>query len=305
MSSENPRKYIDPAVLNKVMRLEVKARSIVEGFLSGMHRSPHHGFSVEFKAHREYVRGDDLKHLDWKMFGRSDRLFVKEYEMETNLRCQLLLDTSESMDYGFGDIAKLELACYIAASMAFVLNHQQDAVGITCFDKQAGTRLPPRTGIGHVHEILKALAGAKAKEVTDVEHVFRALADKFGRRAMVIVISDLFDDPERVLRGLQYLRAKDQDVIVFHVWDHDELTFPFQRMTRFEGLEIDHKELVDPLAIRKAYLEEVRQFNEAIRRGCSHQGVDYVQISTDRKLDVELTKFLASRMSHRIIRRRG
>jgi uncharacterized protein (DUF58 family) len=303
MSSDNPRKYIDPHVLNKITHLELKARAIVEGFLSGMHKSPHHGFSVEFKAHREYVAGDDLKHLDWKVFGRSDRLFIKEYEMETNLRGQIVLDTSESMDYGSGELTKLELACYVAASMAYLLNKQQDAVGITCFDKGISTRLPTKTGHGHMSTVLQLLAGAKAKDRTDVEHVFRGLADKFGRRGMVIIVSDLFDDPEKVLRGLQYFRSKAHDVVLFHIWDEYELTFPFKRMTKFEGLEIDEKVLCDPTSIRKAYLEEVEAFSQRIRRGCQRQMVDYTLLSTDRRLDVELTKFLAARMGTRLVRR--
>jgi len=303
--SDNPRKFIDPAVLNKITHLELKARAIVEGFLSGMHKSPHHGFSVEFKTHREYVAGDDLKHLDWKVFGRSDRLFIKEYEMETNLRGHIVLDTSESMEYGSGDISKLQLACYIAASMAYLLNQQQDAVGVTCFDKAVSSRVPAKTGHGHLATLLTALAATTPKEKTDVEHVFRELAEKFGRRGMVIIISDLFDDAEKVLKGLRYFRSKSHDVVVFHVWDEDELTFPFKRMTKFEGLEIDDKVLCDPLSVRKAYLEEVEAFNQKIRRGCQQQFVDYTLISSDRRLDVELTKFLAARMGTRLVRRGG
>lgn len=303
MAEERPKKFVDPEVLNKITRLEMKARSIMEGFLSGMHKSPRKGFSIEFRAHREYVTGDDLKHLDWKVFGRTDRLYIKQYEMETNLRCHLLLDTSESMDYGSGDITKLELACYAAASMAFLLNQQQDAVGVTCFDKQVGTRTPSTTGRGHLQAILQCLAGARAKDETNIEPVFRELAEHLPRRGLVIVISDLFDAPDRVLKGLQYFRAKAHDVIVFHIWDEYELTFPFRRMTRFEGLETDVKLLCDPFSVRKAYLQEVEAFNQKIRRGCRDQFVDYVLLSTDRKLDVELTRFLASRMAQRIVRR--
>lgn len=301
--AEDFKRFIDPSVLNKVSKLELKARLIVEGFLSGMHRSPYHGFSVEFAAHREYVPGDDLKHLDWKVFGRSDRLFIKEYELETNLRAHILLDTSESMDYGSGDITKLELGSFIAASMAYLLIQQQDSVGMVCFDKGIKSQVPSSSGMGHIRALLHALAGSKAQDKSDILGVFHGLAEKLTRRGMIIIISDLFDDPDRVLKALQYLRSKEHDVIVFHVWDEFELTFPFKRMTKFEGLEGFEHVKCDPMSVRKAYLEEVNTFNEKIRRGCVQNFVDYSLISTDRRLDVELTKFLAARLGTRLVRR--
>jgi uncharacterized protein (DUF58 family) len=303
MADESAKKYIDARVLNKITRLELKARLIVEGFLAGMHKSPYRGFSVEFASHREYVPGDEIKHLDWKVFGKTDRLMIKEYELETNLRAHIVLDTSESMDYGSGDTTKLELASFIAASMAYLLNRQQDAVGIDCFDKEVKSRVPATTGTGHMRTLLQALAGAKGQSPTDIQTVFHSLAEKYTARSMVIVISDLFDDPNKVLKALSFFRAKAHDVILFHVFDEFELTFPFKRMTRFEGLEEMPKILCDPLAIRKAYLAEVAEFNEKIRRGCAGMMIDYTQISTDKKLDVELTKFLAARMGTRLVRR--
>ncbi len=297
------KKFIDANTLNKITRLELKARLIVEGFLAGMHKSPYRGFSVEFASHREYTHGDEIKHLDWKVFGKTDRLMIKEYELETNVRCHIVLDTSESMDYGSGDTTKLELGSYIAASMAYLLTRQQDSVGIDCFDKAVGARVPAMTGTGHMRQILQALATAKGQHPTTIEPVFHSLAEKYTSRSMVIIISDLFDDADKVLKALSYFRAKAHDVIVFHLWDEFELTFPFKRMTKFEGLEEMPKVLCDPLAIRKAYLKEVEDFNEKIRRGCSGMMIDYTLISTDKKLDVELTKFLAARMGTRLVRR--
>ncbi|MBI2932979.1 MAG: DUF58 domain-containing protein [Planctomycetes bacterium] len=294
---ENPQKFLDPKILNKVTRLDLKARHIVEGFVAGMHKSPYRGFSVEFAAHREYSPGDDLKHLDWKVFGRSDRLYVKQYELETNLRSHVLLDTSESMDYKSGELSKLELACFIAASMSYLILRQQDSVGIVTFDKEVKSKVPSSSSMGHLRAILGTLAGASAQNKTDLATVLHVMAERLKRRGLVILISDLFDDPDKILKGLQHFRSRRHDVIVFHVLDEYELTFPFQRMTLFEGMEEYPKLLVDPRALRQAYLEEVDRFCQKLRRGCVQQMVDYVQISTDRQLDVELTKYLASRLA--------
>jgi uncharacterized protein (DUF58 family) len=292
-------KFLDPKVLNKITRLDLKARHIVEGFMGGMHKSPYHGFSVEFAEHREYAPGDDLKHLDWKVFGRTDRLFIKEYELETNLRSHILLDTSESMDYGSKDVSKLELASHIAASMAYLILKQQDSVGMVCFDKEVKSFIPTSSSMGHLRPILGTLAGASAQNKTDLGTVLNTLAERVQRRGLIILISDLFDRPEVILKSLQHFSHKRHDVIVFHVLDEYELTFPFERMTLFEGLEEYPKLLIDPRSLRKAYLEEVNKFCEEIRRGCVKQMIDYVRITTDQDLDVELTKYLASRLSIR------
>ena len=292
-------KFLDPKVLNKITRLDLKARHIVEGFMGGMHKSPYHGFSVEFAEHREYAPGDDLKHLDWKVFGRTDRLYIKEYELETNLRSHILLDTSESMDYGSKDVTKLELASHIAASMAYLILRQQDSVGMVCFDKEVKSFIPTSSSMGHLRPILGTLAGASAQNKTDLGTVLNTLAERVQRRGLIILISDLFDRPEAILKSLQHFSHKRHDVIVFHVLDEFELTFPFERMTLFEGLEEYPKLLIDPRSLRKAYLEEVNKFCEEMRRGCVKQMIDYVRISTDQDLDVELTKSLASRLSIR------
>ena len=289
--------FLDPKVLNKITRLDLKARHIVEGFVAGMHKSPYHGFSVEFAEHREYTPGDDIKHLDWKVYGRTDRLYIKEYELETNLRSHILLDCSESMEYGSGDTSKMELACLIAASMAHLILRQQDAVGIVTFDKEVRSFIPSHAGRGQMNAVLGTLAASQPGNRTDLATVFHSLAERFSRKGLVIVISDLFDDPERLLKSLQHFRHRRQDVIVFHVLDEYEVTFPFQRMTMFEGLEEYPKLLVDPRALRVAYLEEVEKFVSRIRRGCVQSSIDYAQITTDRPLDVELAKYLASRLA--------
>jgi uncharacterized protein (DUF58 family) len=292
-------KFLDPKILDKITRLDLKARHIVEGFVSGMHKSPYHGFSVEFAEHREYAPGDDLRHLDWKVFGRTDRLYIKEYEFETNLRSHILLDTSESMDYGSKDTTKLELACHIAASMAYMILRQQDSVGMVCFDKEVRQFIPSSSSMGHMKPILGTLAQAGARNKTDLGAVLNSLAERFRQRGLVILISDLFDRPETILKALQHFSHKRHDVIVFHVMDEYELTFPFEQMTLFDGLEEHPKILADPRALRKAYIEEVNTFCERIRKGCVKQTVDYVRISTGQDMEVELTKYLAGRLSIR------
>jgi uncharacterized protein (DUF58 family) len=292
-------RFLDPEVLNKITRLDLKARHIVEGFMGGMHKSPYHGFSVEFAEHREYAPGDDLRHLDWKVFGRSDRLFIKEYELETNLRSHILLDTSESMDYGSGRTTKLELACHIAASMAYLILKQQDSVGMITFDKEVRHFVPASSSMGHLRPLLGTLGHAKAEKRTDLGGVLNALAERLHRRGLVILISDCFDRPETLLKGLQHFTHRRHDVVVFHVFDRAELDFPFDRMTMFEGLEEYPRLLVDPRGVRQAYLEEVGAFCEQIRKGCVKQMIDYVRIDTGQDLEVELTKYLAGRLSIR------
>lgn len=295
--AENFQKLLDPKVLNKISRLDLKARHIVEGFVAGMHKSPYHGFSVEFASHREYTPGDDIKHIDWKVFGRTDRLYIKEYELETNLRAHILLDTSESMDYRSGEISKLELGCFIAASMAYLILRQQDSVGITCFDKEVRSFIPSSSSLGHMRAILGTLASASAGNTTDMSGVLHTMAERIRQRGLVILISDLFDSPDKILKALQHFRHRRHDVICFHVLDEYELSFPFQNMTLFEGLEEYPKLLVDPRSLRTAYLQEVDKFVQTLRRGCVQQMIDYVQISTERQLDVELAKYLASRLA--------
>jgi len=297
---ENFQRFLDPKILNKITRLDLKARHLVEGFVAGMHKSPYHGFSVEFAEHREYAPGDDIKHLDWKVFGRTDRLYIKEYELDTNLRSHILIDTSESMEYKSADLSKLELASFIAASMAYVILRQQDSVGIVCFDKEVKQFVPASSSLGHLRTILGTLNQNQPKSTTDIGLVCHTLAERFRQKGLVIVISDLFDEPERILSALQHFRHKRHDVIVFHVLDEYELTFPFQRMTLFEGLEEYPKLLVDPRALRQAYLEEAERFCGEIQRGCAKMMIDYVRLSTDQDLGVELTRYLAQRLAVRM-----
>ncbi|MHC5039903.1 MAG: DUF58 domain-containing protein [Planctomycetota bacterium] len=294
-------KYLDPKTLNKISRLELKARLIVEGFISGLHKSPYHGFSVEFAEHREYVPGDEIKHIDWKVFGRTDRYYVKQYEEETNLTATLLFDTSESMAYASPDVglSKLEYASYVAASLAYLILQQQDAVGLAMFDAEINQFLPPSSHGSHLKNLLRAIDEASPGKKTNVGVILHETADRLKQRGLVIILSDLFDDLDKVASGLQHLRHKKNEVILFHVLDRDEIRFPFQRMTRFEGLEELPWINVDPRAIRKAYLDELNKYLSDVRRICLQNGVDYVELHTDMLLDVALAEYLATRTAGR------
>lgn len=293
---ETAQNYLDPKVLNKITKLELRARLVVEGFVSGMHKSPYHGFSVEFAQHREYVPGDDIRYIDWKIYGKSDRYYIKEFEEETNLRAHLFLDQSESMDYGHdGGMSKFDYAATCCASLAFMIQQQSDAVGLSRFDEKVVHSLPPKNTRAHLGNILTSLQDAKPTAKTKVGTVLRQLAGTLRTRGMVMVFSDLFDDPDEVLKGLRELAQRGHDVVVFHIFDRDELDFPFERMTLFEGMEELPELLVDPRSLRDAYLEEINTFRSRIRRGCLKQRIDYVVVENSRTLDVVLSSYLAAR----------
>ena len=295
--TEIPTNYLDPRVLDKVARLELRARLVVEGFVTGMHKSPYRGFSVEFAQHREYVPGDDLRHLDWKIFGKADRFVIKQYEEETNLRAHLFLDQSESMNYAHdGGMSKFDYAATACAALAYMVQQQADAVGLTLFDESIVNQVPPSNTRANLANVFGALEGAKAREQkTKVGGVLRELATQLRQRGLVIIFSDLFDEPEEVLRGLRELRGRNHDIIVFHVLDRDEVEFPFERMTLFEGLEQMPELLCDPRSLREAYVEEIEGFADEVRRGCLAQRIDYVRVQNDTPLDVVLTSYLSSR----------
>jgi uncharacterized protein (DUF58 family) len=293
---KNSQKYLDPKVLNKIARLELRARLVVEGFLSGRHRSPYHGVSVEFAEHREYVPGDDLRHLDWKVYGKTDRHYIKRYEEETSLTCHIVVDGSESMLYaGEGGMSKFDYAATAAASLAYLILRQQDFVGLAVFDEKIRSFLNPSNNPAHIKALVHDLGGAESTPKTDVGAVLTEVASRIRQRGMVILISDLFDEPERILKGLKKVRAKEMDIVVFHVLDEEEITFPFQRMYRFEGMEEVLRLTADPRGLRSEYRKIFGEFTEVMRRGCLQQGIDYQLVNTSYLLDVVLTAFLATR----------
>lgn len=296
MPSAPTYKYLDPAALSRLKNLSLAARLVVEGFYAGMHRSPHKGFSIEFAEHRQYTPGVDLKHIDWRVFGRRDKLYVKQYEEETSLRCYILLDKSASMDYRHeGAVTKLEYGSYLAASLAYLMAAQHDAVGLTTFDSAVRDQIPPRQGSGHLRIVMEALEKNKPGGETSIADTFHRLAETLKRRSLIVVISDLFDDPEKLTSALAHFRHARHDVIVFHTLDPAELSFPFDDVTQIEDMETRREVTSDPRAFRKSYIEELGRFLDVIRSGCIGAKIDYVLASTDQRLDLFLGQYLARR----------
>ena len=294
-------RYLDPKTLTKIGNLDLKARLIVEGYISGQHKSPYHGFSVEFAEHREYSPGDDLKHLDWKVFAKSDRFYIKQYEEETNLRSYILLDTSESMKYASpGSISKLEYACYIAASLTYMLIRQQDSVGMVLFDNKVKKFVPASASPAHLRLLLHELKQIVPEQSTDNGSILHDLAERIKRKGLVVILSDLFDDPDKLLSGLQHFRHRRHEVIIFQILDDFETSFPFDNMTLFEGYEGWQELLCDPRSLRKGYMDEYQAFNEKMKRGCRNSKIDFVPVSTKHPLDVVLSAYLAARANCRV-----
>ncbi len=301
MTAEN-KKYLKPELLARIGDLEMRARLVVEGFVSGMHRSPYHGVSVEFAQHKEYVAGDDLRHLDWRVYGRSDRYYIKQFEEETNLRLHIALDCSTSMRYpehesGEDRLTKFEYAATLAASLAFLLTHQQDAAGLIVFDDQIRAELPPLSSQGHLRSLIEQLERVRLEQPNNDAVTLPRIANRLHRRSMVALISDLLIDPEVLIPTLEHIRHAGHEVVIFHVLDHDERTFPFMENTRFEGIENPAEELlVDPQALKSAYLEALAQHETRIRRACTNNRIEFVSLSTADSLDVALRAYLAARM---------
>jgi uncharacterized protein (DUF58 family) len=293
--------YLPADVLARAEALGLKARTIVEGLRVGDHKSPYRGFSVEFVQHREYVPGDDIRHIDWKSYGRSERYTIKQYEQETNFIGHLLLDASRSMLYGEGETNKLEYAKLLTAVLSYLIVHQRDCVSLNIFDAAWRTQLPPSSQTGHIRTILQALENTAPEQKTSIAPLLREIAEKVRRRGLVFLISDCFDDVESVLTGLQHLRFQGHEVAVFHVLHGEELAFPFEGMTRFDGLEADRQVLTRPHLIRAAYLRAMQKFRNRLRTGCEAQRCDYVLLDTTRPLGPALAEYLAARLRVRRI----
>jgi uncharacterized protein (DUF58 family) len=297
---------LDAEALSKLGRLELIARGVVEGFVAGRHRSPYRGFSVEFAEHREYVAGDNIRDLDWRVFAKSDRYYIKRYIEETNLRATILLDASGSMAFtgeraarrNGSRLSKFDYARYLAATLSHLLIHQQDAVGLVTFDTELRRYIPSRSRTSHLRVLLQELHRTEPGNETELAPIFHDIAERVHRRGLVVVISDLFDDPEAILNALHHFRYKKHEVVIFHVMAEEEATFPFDRWSLFRDLELsDRKVQLDPRSIRAAYLDEVRQFVAAIESGCGRMNVDYVPMSTAQDFDVALVSYLARRRS--------
>jgi|TARA_B100001750_G_scaffold69179_1_gene55215 uncharacterized protein (DUF58 family) len=287
--------FLDPSVLAGLSNLELRARVVVEGFLSGLHKSPNRGFSVEFNDYRHYQRGDDMRHVDWKLYARSDKLYIKQYEDETNVRCVILLDTSASMAYSSGGISKLNYGITLASALSYFIMRQRDAVGLITFDDEIQNYLPAKCRQPHLMQILRTLAQVESGKKTDVVKPLTDLAASLNKKSFVILISDMLDDEERIINTLQNLRGMGNDVITFQIMDDAELNFPFNEASEFIDMEDDESYITSPAAIRKAYLENLNEFLSYCRKQCQSSGVDYCLLNTAEPLDEALSNYMAKR----------
>lgn len=294
--TNDKKNYFDPKVLAGISNLYLRARWVVEGMMSGVHRSRSKGFSVEFEEHREYSPGDEIRRIDWKALGKFDRYFIKEYEDETNLRAYLLVDTSGSMDYASDGITKFDYGCTLAASLAYLILRQQDAAGVVTFSDHIEAFIPPKAKRDYLLQILHALENRGPAGETDVGKILEEIAGQIKRRGLVVLVSDLLDEPEKILKGLRLFRFKGNDVIVFHLLDPAELSLPFDGNILFEDLEeLNLRVVADPRAIRKTYREVVEEFTSRMRQECHDNIIDYQLISTSTPLDQALASYLSWR----------
>jgi len=289
--------YLDFDVLSRIDNMQLLARVVVEGFLLGLHRSPYRGFSVEFAEYRQYSPGDEIKHIDWKVYGKTDRYYIKQFEEETNLTCYILLDASASMGYRSreGGLSKLQYGCYLTACLSYFMMRQRDAAGLTIFDDDIRTILPPRRRQTHMKHILAALEGCEPGGETNIAGPMHHLAEGLKRRGLIVLISDLMDDPDAVLGALQHFRFQGHDLLVFQILDDAELTFPFDTMTEFTDVETREKALVSPEGIRATYLRELRSFLSRYEKGCADVKADYKLFDTKRPLELALSEYLFRR----------
>lgn len=293
---EGYRRFLRPEELSRIGKLEVRARHVVEGFLSGMHRSPYFGQSVEFAQHREYVAGDDTRRIDWKVWSKTDKYYMKLYEEETNLRTTLMVDLSESMLFGTGAMTKYEYGCTIAAALAYLLLRQQDAVSMVAFDDAIRKVVPARSKRNHLHALLAALDSQSPQKKTDLYGILRYVAEEKTQKGMVVLVSDLFAPRESLFKGLKLLRQRGHDVLILHVMDDEELDFSYSGTTKFEGMEEAGELVCDPRSLRDGYLEAVHRFLEELRRFCARNVVDFQTVRTSEHLDAALRHY----MNHRI-----
>ena len=294
-AAADERSFLDPAIVARIGSLELIARTIVEGFLVGLHRSPFKGFSVEFSEFRPYVPGDDPTTIDWKLAARRDRYYVKKFEEETNLECHLLLDVSASMAYGSQTVDKLRYGSFVLAALAYLMHRQRDAVALTLFDHQVVDAVPAGARSGHLRRVLARLSRAAAGAQSDVAMPLNRLAARLQRRGLVVLVSDLLDDPAGIIEGLKHLRFRGSDVLVFQVLDPAELTFPFEEAARFRDLESADEVPVVPSRVRRHYLAQIEALVERYREALRPADIDYHLLRTDRPLDTALLAYLAAR----------
>lgn len=290
------KNLLDPSFISKLNSLELKARMVVEGFMVGLHKSPYHGFSVEFSEHRAYMQGDNLKDVDWKVFGKTEKYFIKQYEEETNLRSYIFIDSSNSMSYGSGsNISKLDYSLTLAAALSYLMIHQQDAVGLTLYSEKINKFLPPKSSRAYLQEILKSLANIEPSTKTNTAASLNEAAEKIKRRGMVIIISDLFDEINSVLKALKHFSYKKNEVIVFQILDPMEKTFSFGKDAIFKDLETGDELTTQPYQIQKAYREAMGEYVNRIKTECLNSNIDYNLIETTDSYDKALLRYIQKR----------
>ncbi len=296
MDTQTESNLLDPAAISRAETLGLNARFVVEGYMAGEHKSPYRGFAIEFAQHREYTHGDDPRHLDWKVLGRTDRYYIKQYEQETNYVANLLLDGSESMRYGSGKLTKLHYGKMMAACLAYLILHQRDATALGLFDTTVRDYAPRSDNLATIHNLMARLAAFDPKEQTNIGAVLHEMARQIRRKGLVILISDFFDDEAKVLEGIQHLRFGGGEVVVFHLMDPYELEFPFTGQVEFDGLEGIAKIQTRPSEIRKSYLREVDAFRHRLREGCERNNCHYTLVNTAQPLHEVLSAYLAFRL---------
>jgi uncharacterized protein (DUF58 family) len=290
------REYLRPDVVSKLSSLELRARMVVEGFITGLHKSPYHGFSVEFAEHRQYMPGDEIRRIDWKVFGRTDRYYIKQYEEETNLKAWVILDQSASMGFRSGDrLTKFDYAVSLAAALSMLMLRQQDAVGSAVYDTEVRGYLPPRSRGSYLQEILRMLSAASPAKGTGTARSLNLLAERVRRRGLVIVLSDFFDNPEDVISALKHFRHKQNEVLAMQVLDPLERTFNFGTDATFRDMETGEEIVTQPYQIKQAYAEAMTAFTERLKRECREHGIDYVLLDTSVPYDVALFEYLNKR----------
>ncbi|MFQ6610689.1 MAG: DUF58 domain-containing protein [Fidelibacterota bacterium] len=287
--------YLTPSIISRLDNLSLKARLVVEGFIVGQHKSPYHGFSVEFSEHRSYGPGDEIRHIDWKLWGKTDRYFVKQFEEETNLRAYLLIDQSRSMNFTSVDITKLEYAQILSAALAYLMLKQQDAVGLSLFDSEVRSYIPPKSKTSHLNVLLSQMEKIQPGPETDIAPVLHRTAEAINKRGLIILISDLFDDPEELLSGIKHFRHKGHEVIIFHILDPLELTLDFADRTLFRDMETGEELITEPIHIKNDYQKDMQNFCDYLQNQCRQNRVDYIRLMTNQSLDLALTEYLIKR----------
>jgi len=289
------KKYLNPETVAKLDNMALRARLVVEGYIIGQHKSPYHGFSVEFAEHRAYGPGDEIRHVDWKLYGKTDRYYVKQYEEETNLKVYILLDISRSMKYTSKTVSKLDYASYLSAALSYLMLNQRDGTGLILFDEKIQTFIPPRSTSSHLNTILKHLEKPKLGSDTEIGSVLHEMAERIKKRGLIILISDLMDDQESVLSGLKHFRHNKQEVILFHILDRKEVDFDFNARTRFKDMESGSLLTTEPWQIKSSYKKRIQLLQDEYKKQCRKQLIDYVPLFTDQSLDIALNSYLNKR----------